>query len=208
VSDGQTAFITTGERLNRLEEENRRRKRGCRFAQWGLGSLIVLLMLFYEGQGTRQKGSDIPSLAQGSDGFLRRLTVEELTVIDSRGNSRVIFGTNPDGTAGQWSYDQEGKNRVCVLISPDGTAGQYFFDKDGKNRVTVFTSPDGMAGQQILDKDGKKRVVAGTKPDGTALQQLLDPAEKVRVTVAAFPDGNVGQVFFDQYGNIQAPVPP
>ncbi len=35
----------------------------------------------------------------------------------------------------------------------------------------------------------------------------LDPAEKVRVAVAAFPDGNVGQVFFDQYGNIQASVP-
>ena len=176
------------ERFYRLEQENRRLRRQCRWTQV-LAIAIGSVLLFMGASHTNT---------------FKNLTVQQISIEDDKGATRAQIGVDKQGGIVQTFQDANGKQRIRIAVEPDGTARQRLFDDEGVVRVSSSTFPQnhktaaGSAGQAIYDKDGLKRIRVGTDLDGTASQYFVDQEKRTRIWTGIDAEGHVKQQFSDK----------
>ena len=182
--------VSIEERFYRLEQENRRLWRQCRWTQV-LAIAIGSVLLFMGASHTNT---------------FENLTVQQLRIEDDKGAIRAQIGVDYRGGIVQTFLDAKGTQRIRIAVEQDGTARQRLFDDEGVVRVSSSTFPRhhktaaGSAGQAIYDKNGLKRIRIGTDPDGSASQYFLDQEKQMRIWTGIDAEGNVKQLFSEKDG--------
>ena len=187
------------QRLQRLEQENRRFKRA------GFLALVGISMLFVMGQTT--KGKQAPKVVEA----------QAFVVRDASGKMRGALGTYANGGTSLMFYNKDNKIAQSLEIQPDGTFGLYLKGTDGKNNATLTQLPngtvglalrahDGAAGIATLDKAGKTNLDFGTDKDGEPRLYLADRKGKIRAVFRLANDEPVIS-FLDDSGNIRWKTP-
>ena len=140
--------MTTEQRLERLERENRWMRR------IGAAGVAVAAAVFLIGQG---KDKELPDLVVGS------LAVKKLTVKDKDGKERAALFTAADGSPYLTFSEKNGTSRV--MLSAHGPAGLTLYGKDGKTGARLATRPGGASYLTLYDAKGN--VIWQTPPYGT-----------------------------------------
>lgn len=170
-----TMVEALGQRLDRLERENRRVKRVGAVVLVGIAAAALM------GQA-RTAG--------------RKMEAERFVVLDSSGKRRAELGVWPDGWAGLAIFDLDGKGRAGLRLAPDGAPSLALFDPDGKKRAELYAEPNNKAGLVLTDKDGKTSfppgTAASTMPQAWVLWgQTVAPAggrlEQLTLALGAWP---------------------
>ena len=178
------------ESLYRIEQENRRLRRQCRWTQ------VTAIAI----------GSVLLFMGVSHTNTFKNLTVRQIRIEDDKGAIRAQIGVDSQGGIVQTFYDAKGKQRIRIAVEQDGTARQRLFDDEGVVRVSSSTFPQnhktaaGSAGQAIYDKNGLKRIRVGTDLDGTASQYFLDQEKQMRIWTGIDAEGNVKQLFSEKDG--------
>jgi hypothetical protein len=107
--------MTTEQRLERLERENRWMRR------IGAVCLALVAAVFLMGQ---EKAKELPDLEVGS--------LKALVLYDGNLKARATLGVALDGEAGLLLYDGNLKARAMLGTAHDGTPGLKLFDPKGK----------------------------------------------------------------------------
>ena len=153
--------MTTEQRLERLERENRWMRR------IGAVGVAVAATVFLIGQGTDKEPPD--------------LTVRSLTVVDKDGKSRAQLRTTAEGWPSLTLRDGDGRVWVALSsLADSSTIG--VFGKDGVAVVVMAKRTAGKAAVGLTDANRNLRVRLGISPDGPALD-LLDENAKVRAAL-------------------------
>ena len=139
--------MTTEQRLERLERENRWMRRiGAVGVAVALGALAAALLVERGPAQTHQPsqlGEEFPDLE-----------VRSLTVKDEDGKARVCLATG-GGVALMTLLHKDGKSGVALTATPLGAAAVNLIDKDGKPRATLGTLADGSPALRLLNAKGK-----------------------------------------------------
>jgi hypothetical protein len=125
--------MTTEQRLERLERENRWMRR------IGAVCLALVAAVFLMGQ---EKAKELPDLEVGS-----------LKVKDKDGKVRVFL--RPEGRGALVLYDGNLKARATLGVALDGEAGLLLYDGNLKARAMLGTAHDGTPGLKLFDPKGK-----------------------------------------------------
>jgi len=126
--------MTTEQRLERLERENRWMRR------FGAVGISVAAAVFLIGQGKEKK--------------LQDLEVRSLTVKDADGKVRARLGTLAKRASACLALvGKEGNIRAQFWVTAGGSTGLSFWGKDGKGRVLLGTMGDDSPGLVFRDKD-------------------------------------------------------
>ena len=160
--------MTTEQRLERLERENRWMRR------IGVVAVAVAAAVFLVGQG---KEKELPDLEVRSltmrdkDGRIRAklwaiehpaLGSAGLTLVDRNGNVRGAFDTyNNDGHPSLHLSDPRMETRAILHLAADGAPALSLHDRDGKPRALLVTRADGSPALTLADKDSQARAVLG-----------------------------------------------
>ena len=116
--------MTTEQRLERLERENRWMRRG--------GAVCVVLLGFAVVAAVFQivkKATDLPDLE-----------VRSLHVMDGHGKIRVRLGTGSDGRPVLALFDKDGNPRVGLATVADGSPSLRLFDRNKRTRAALGVS--------------------------------------------------------------------
>lgn len=151
---------TLAQRLDRVERENRRLKRG------GAVVLAVVAAVVLMGQATGDKVAKV-------------LEAESFVVRDSKGALRAILGVWEDDEVRLLLPDRNGKSRAILAVKPDGSPYLGLYDKDGKRRIGMAVLQDGMLALGLAYTDDKSRAGLSVGPDGSPRLFLADKAGKV-----------------------------
>jgi hypothetical protein len=132
--------MTTEQRLERLERENRWMRR------IGVVAVAVAAAVFLVGQGKRKKLPD--------------LEVRSLTIMDQWGRPRIfLHATRGSRGSPELSFcGHDGKRRV-VLHGGEDASGLSLHNQDGKRRAVLATAEDRECHLALLTKDGKPGAV-------------------------------------------------
>lgn len=150
-------------RLERVERENRRLRRG---AVAVVGVIVAAILM---GQG-------------GSKG--RIIEAEGFHLMDAAGARRGGLFTSPDGAVGLALYGKDGKALAMLAVEADTSPSLWFTDKDGNTRVRLgIGSKENNAPFNLGAPGGKASVALFAKPDGTASLNLFDKEGKERATL-------------------------
>ena len=194
VSEGRgerrNAVMTTEERIDKLERENRWMKRGCLIALTAV-SVVLLLSL-----GPRVTGR---AFAQDAGGP-RIVEASMFRLIDSRGRSRGGLIAEGDTGVSLDLFDERGHVRVSLSLEPTNQT-LSFWDKQGDKRLALSVVKD-VAGIALNDERGKPRACLGLNEDGPKLQ-LIDGSQKVRANIFCGAD-DAGFSLYDGRGTARA----
>lgn len=160
-----------GERLSRLERENRWLKRVGGVALLGVAAMVLM------GQATPRKTA-------------KAIEAEEFILRDGTGKERATMRVSPDGSPSLGLVDKDGKKRVALLLGADGLPNLWLWDKNGKERAGLELLADGLPRLALRDEKERRRAVLGHTElehtrTGTVEQQpasslvLFDKDEKV-----------------------------
>ncbi len=174
-------------RVEKLERENRRLKRGGLFILSVVGAVVLM------GQATRltvldeirtrklvvldEAGAERAALGMDKDG-------PKLAMVDAAGKKGVVLGTRKNGAGGLVLFDARGNSRAALAAEGPGLV---LYDEAEKTRVSLVASADGPT-LALFDKAGVLRTALGMDKDFPTLI-LLDEAQKVRVTLATRTNG-------------------
>lgn len=171
-------------RLERVERENRRLKRG---AVAVVGVIVAAILM---GQG----GSKI-----------RIIEAEGFKLVDAAGVPRGGLFTFPDGSVGLALSDKDGKAKAMLHVGADKSTILRLTDKDGNARVGLAVEPEGkIAGLVFLTPSGKEQAAFRTNTNGATDLQLYDKGGGPRAALGLAPDGPVALGLFDKDGTIKA----
>jgi len=133
--------MTTEQRLERLEKQNRWMRR------IGAVGLAVVAGVFLVGQGKEKVPPD--------------LVVRSLKMEDKDGVVRAgLFPMDADGSPGLTLADKNGKARAMLALVAD-SASLILSDKNGKARAMLAAHADGSTALIIFDKEEHARAVLG-----------------------------------------------
>jgi hypothetical protein len=157
--------MTTEQRLERLEQENR-------WMRWiGAVAVAVVAAVLLVGQGKDKEPQDLVVRSlRVMDGLRTRA---ELDVLDESPYLKL--------------NDRTGRDRITLYADFKGDSTLFFSDRAGKTRLALgvtgdgspFVDSTGTADVSFADKDDKMRVILGTKVDGTPSLRFFDKAGKV-----------------------------
>ena len=169
------------ERVAQLERQNRRTRRLA-----GVMGIILLAVVVMGAQTAMH------------DGQFRKITVQEVTIVDSQGIPRVMMGASDEGT-GMRILNRHGKRVVGIGITADERgSGMLVADNSGNPRIGI-----GMDGEvpsmAITNKDGQKIMGLGGGDDGYGFV-VMDTNEVERVGFGIDGKGNTGFVLYDDQG--------
>lgn len=192
-------------RLERVERENRRLKRGA----VAIAGVIVAAVLM--GQGGSKS---------------RIIEAEGFKLVDAAGVPRGGLVTFPDGSVVLRLSDKDGKAGANLFVEADGSVAFALSNKDGMPGASLNVKADGSvslaladkgkatAGLQVgadqstglllSDKDGNVRVGLGVEPKKGEGLVFLTPSGKESAALFSTPDGSVGLSLSDKEGRERA----
>jgi len=149
-----------GERLARLERENRR---------WRWTGPLVLATL-----------AAVVLLGQAAPGNVgRTVEAEQFVLKDASGKTRGTMATRADGTPRLEFLEEDGKPRVVLAVWPNGSASLGLSEKERMGGAMLATLPDGSTMLRLYDKNATPRAVLITAADGSSALSFLDKDGKV-----------------------------
>ncbi|MHC4818403.1 MAG: hypothetical protein ACYTF8_10145 [Planctomycetota bacterium] len=187
--------MTTEQRLERLERENRWMQR---IGAVGIAVAAVVLLV---GQGRQPEGWHLvaksvtvndelgrPRIRLGQNGG-----VPQLQFLDGTGRTHITLGETPHGPL--LRLRDKKTTRIVLSTDHDGSASVLLTDKAGRSRCGLGTDPDGSPSIEVWDKDGGLRAVLGES----------DSIDKA--TGKSTKKGESALTLFDAKGNLlwQAP---
>jgi hypothetical protein len=162
--------MTIEERVERLERQNHRLRRG-------LGLLVAAVLA----------GCGLGLSAEESD----ELTLRKLTMIDEEGRVRIVLGA-PDSPPGAYKvqhFDTTGKRRISAWTARNGAAGVTLNGAESGVRMSMTTVSNGTAKLELSDTNGRTRIQAKTTRSGFGALALCDTEERCRVRLQTDPEG-------------------
>lgn len=117
MSSQDRAIQTLTKRLERIERQNRRLKRG------GLAFIAIFGLLILSGQAPKQDS----------------VTAEKFVVHDDKGKTRAHFGSLGDGEFGLYLFDESERIRLQLSLAEGEVPSLFFFDKNGRIRVMLVS---------------------------------------------------------------------
>jgi hypothetical protein len=130
------------QRLDRLEQENRRTNRQCR--RWRRVATVSLLGAVVLTIG----GANLADVS-------KVIEAERFVLRDRSGAKRIQLSVDADGTARQDFCDKDGKTLMKLFVKPDGTPQQDFNDQGGRHLISLAVMPDGTVAQNLCACDLK-----------------------------------------------------
>jgi hypothetical protein len=168
-------------RIEQVEKQNRNIKRVT-----GSLAVLVLAFVFLGAQSVMQEGQ------------FSKITVQEITVVDSMGKPRVLLGSTDEGT-GVRILNAQGKRIVGLGIAADGGgSGMLVADQDGAPRLGLGMD-EGIPSLAVTNKDGKKIIGLGGDDKGYGFV-VMDANEVERGGFGIDGKGNTGFVLYDDQG--------
>ena len=185
--------MTTEQRLERLERENRWIKRIEAVGILAVGIAVVAAVFL---------------LGQGKD-VLSDLKVHSLIITDKNGRARAKLGTwdNKGGFPYLALLDSSGVNRLNLSVRAD-VPTLTLSDGAGTGRAILSTQPDGSSVLSLLDKDAAQVMLFVSAQAGEVGFNILGKDSKqLRVALGGLPDGRCALTFLDANGKViwQAP---
>lgn len=142
-------------RLSVLEGRVRRQRLGM--AVMGLGIITLL------GLGMNQQSP-------------KKMTLEELTILNSKGKPGVVVGTNDkmDGRTGQIIvFTAEGEPGIVIGTNEkDGGYGLGIMDANMKARVILGIDDKDEGGIGVLDSNESPKIMMGSGKDGSGIMLI------------------------------------
>ena len=168
-----------GRRIERLEGREARLRWGLRITSVGLVVALGALAAMH-----------LASREQTESGWtVKRLSTQEVVLVDSDGVERGRLGMNDDGRAGIALADRDGRDRIRLSVLTDGSPGITISDPDGRPRAVLGYLPDGTTNLVFADASGVSRAVLGLDPDGSTQALFADPTGRIRAMVGVGSDG-------------------
>ena len=185
--------LSINDRLNCLEEENRRLRR----RQHHLTLIFVLTIgfLFLIGANSYK---NIPAF--------ERITVQQISLVDGTGTVRGTIGIDAQGAIAQSFFDSNGTERTRIAVEADDVARMRLFGEKGGPRVSMSTFPaninlSNFAGLTLYEEDGETpRITMGVDSETGAAQHFYDTDGLTRVKLATDEQGWGYQLLFDRQG--------
>ncbi|MHC4138043.1 MAG: hypothetical protein ACYS0K_24150 [Planctomycetota bacterium] len=146
--------MTTEQRLERLERENRWLRR------IGAVTVAVAAAVFLIGQGKDKKLPD--------------LEVRSVQVKDKDGKVRVALGTDAEGTPHLRFADEHGKLRAMLGTFDEDLLCLTLWDRDFKVRAALGVSSAGSPHLRLADEAGVARLRLSTHRDGSPYLEFYD----------------------------------
>jgi hypothetical protein len=174
------------ERVERLEQQNRRLKRTGAAALAG----VILLMACV-------------AMAPEKPEKFGVIEVQGLIVCDITGKRLVSLVENPGGTVGLVLYDQSGEARAGI-----GTNGLYLRDEKGNPRLTAMVDgPDQSPAVTFWSRREQRRCSLGESKGEQIGLEFFDKEGVFRMGAGVSPDNKAGLVIEDKDGKalFQAP---
>lgn len=174
-------FTQLHERLEKIEQQNRRLKRGMLVLA---GSLLVLMVM----------GAKVGM----KDGHFRSITAGKITIIDTSGKELVTIGKLEDTGTGIRIYNQEGKRVVGIGTNADESgSGILVADNNGTPRFGLGMDKD-VPSIAITNEEGKKVIGLGGNNQGYGL--VIMDANEVQRAGIGYKNGNSGVALFSAEG--------
>jgi hypothetical protein len=168
-------------RLEQVEKQNRRMK-----GLTGALATVVLAFVFLGAQSVMQEGQ------------FRKITAQEITIVDSTGKTRLEMGSTNEGT-GIRILSEQGKRIVGLGIAADGGgSGMLVADRNGVPRLGLGMD-EGIPSLAITNKDGRKIIGLGGDDKGYGFV-VMDADEVERGGFGIDGKGNTGFVLYDSQG--------
>lgn len=189
ISDSRANELGFGERLARLEAENRRMAAEVRRSR-----RINLAMLLVGG---------IAGLA-GAASYRMADVVEasQFVLKDNKGNVRAVLGCTLDEEQEPYLelYDRRGDSRLLMDISPREVPRLILREKEDKPRLVLDLDKDGSPGVFMLDKE-RNSLLEIASNNGTGFHGIrYSRDDKNRFLLGAAPDGMAALEIFDEQG--------
>ncbi|MHC4137639.1 MAG: hypothetical protein ACYS0K_22055 [Planctomycetota bacterium] len=145
--------MTTEQRLERLERENRWMRR------IGAVGVAVAAAVFLIGQG-KDKELHVQSLRVGGKDGWATLSAKHLSFMDKARTLRVLL-TREHGGASLMFADGNGKLRAVLSTTEVGSTRLRLSDHNDEMRALLRVLPDGSPSLGLYDKNGRDRAVLG-----------------------------------------------
>ena len=174
-------FTVLRERMEKIEQQNKRLKRGMVALA---GSLLVLMIM----------GAKIGM----KDGHFRNITASRISILDISGKEIMTIGKDEDKGTGIRIYNTSGKRIIGLgLTADEHGSGMLVADNDGTPRFGLGMDK-GVPSIAIVNETGKKVIGLGGNNKGYGLV-IMDGNEIERAGIG-FKDGNSGVALFNAEG--------
>ena len=171
-------------RVDRLERENRRLRRGGAAALLGLAAALVM------GQAPR-------------GGNARTVEAERFLLRDASGKARAELAIQPDGSPYLEFRDGAGNARAGLGLQGE-TAHLGLTDKKGKGGTILRAQPNGRPNITLTDEHGARRAVLFLSDGGTPTLAFSDGQRRSRVVLNMLGNGYTSLSFSDAAGRLRA----
>ena len=169
------------ERMNRLENQNRRLKIGM--AVLSISFLALVLM------GAK---------AGLNDGHFRQIIAEGISIVDDTGREIILIGSKKEEGTGMRILNKAGKRVVGIGITADeGGSGILVADKEGRPRIGMGMD-EGVPSLAMTNENEKKILAMGGNMTGYGFV-VMDENEVERAGMGV-KEGNAGVVIYDDKG--------
>ena len=167
-------------RIEHVEKQNRRIK--------GLALVLGIVLIAVMGIGATAM----------QDGNFRKITVQEVVVVDKMGKNKIHIGTSDEGS-GVKILNNAGKRVIGLGLSTDEQGnGIVIADNSGMPRLGLGME-EGIPSMAITTSQGKKVLGIGGDKDGYGFV-VMDANEVERVGMGVDAKGNSGFVIYDDKG--------
>jgi len=173
-----------GERLARLERENRRWRRAGAMVLAALAAVVLL------GQA-----------APGNGG--RTVEAEQFVLRDAGGKVRAVLHAGADGSPHLEMRDAAGNARASLGLLGD-VAGLSMTEAGGKGGVVLHTQADGRPSLTFTDRNGSRRMTLFLAHDGSSTLAFSDRQRASRMVLNAIDNGPMGLFFYDASGRLRS----
>lgn len=168
-------------RLERLEKQNNRLQKALIIMSLSLVALVLM------GAKTGLQ-----------DGHFGKITVEQITIVDTQGNKVIEIGVDKSMGTGMRILNKEGTQLVGIGVAADGGgSGLLISDKKGMARFGLGMDM-GVPSLALTDEKGKKIIGLGGDARGYGLV-IMDGNEVERAGIG-YKDGNTGIAIYDDKG--------
>lgn len=220
-------------RLQRLERESRRWKRGALALATALGATVLTTIA--AGFVGPTPATSVEKVVEAERFVLRGADGTEHAVLglDGQGNPNLLMRKGkahafltlagpglhlraPDGkTSSFLGIDTNGSNRLELTserlqdglratVQPDGSAGFYAVDAEGRERVTMEYLAEGSSQLTVRDAKGLIRSHVGLDKNGVGSTLLIDSIGRRRLGMLLDPEGTPLLAIEDEAGRPRA----
>jgi len=142
-----------------------------------------------------------PALASAGDTTPKKLTVQDIDLVDASGNLVARLGENEFQVPGLFLYDTSGHDMIQIDVGPHSDSPQIvLFEKDGWPAVGLHVEPagSGLRGLYVSDKDAGGIRLETSKTDAYGLK--LSSGFSNRASLLLDSSGHPSLEFDDERG--------